>query len=297
MKQFVAASVFLMIVVGVALTAGSQAAEETHFRFEKQGPLIATPEGMPAPGPYYTCLVDMRAVSDFPYAYALYFSTDHTSGPGGVWLYLCKGLPSVSKNWVSYDEAVAAGAFDYLAGKPAKNPIFVDTVQGRQTETPCVNVVGHEVYMTYHNCGAGHGQSTLLATSPDGVNFSRIHGKKNSIILDYDPKKAPGDGHTGYFRWRANPFPKVAYAYVGYSLHGGGDNFFGAMWGSQDAIHWDKIQLFDAIEGAWCSGGGDCATAFDRSQQHYPTGKWGVCRPVFSRQPGLGHGQAAAGIL
>ena len=36
---------------------------------------------------------------------------------------------------------------------------------------------------------------------------------------------------------------------MGYSLHGGGDDFHGAMWGSNDAIHWDKLQIFDSIEG------------------------------------------------
>ena len=221
----------------------------THFVFEKKGVLIPTPEGMPEPGPYYTDLVDMEAVAGFPYDYALYFSTDHASGAGGIWLYVCNGIPTEAANWKSYDQAAANGDFDYLDEKPAKNPIFADRVQGRQTETPCVNVIDGKLFMTYHNAGAGHGQSTLLATSPDGVNFARINGQEDSIILDYDPGMEPGDGHTGYFRWRANPFPKVDYAYTGYSLHGGGDNFFGAMWGSNDAIHWDKIQIFDAIEG------------------------------------------------
>ena len=43
--------------------------------------------------------------------------------------------------------------------------------------------------------------------------------------------------------WR-NPQPK----YVSYALHGGGDDFHGSMWGSNDAIHWDKLQIFDSIE-------------------------------------------------
>jgi len=304
-----------------------------HFVLEKKGKLISRPEGMPKPGPYYTTLVKMDEMDRFPYEFALYFSTDHARGQGGIWLYVCDGSPTEADNWVSYDEAAAAGKFDYLSDKPEANPIFVDTVQGRQTETPHANVIGGTVYMTYHNAGASHGQSTLLATSGDGMNFSRIssccgkrlctcpmgeesclggfgkgpiaerefgssgrsrprrrvyrhsnalrhegatkelmsqgrfllpsdigphcpfpqqkriNGKKDPVILDYDPKQEVGDGHTGYFRWRANPFSGVNSKYVGYSLHGGGDDFHGAMWGSNDAIHWEKLQLFDSIEG------------------------------------------------
>ena len=222
---------------------------QTLFSFEKCGKLISRPEGMPAPGPYYTCLVKMDKLEGFPFEYALYFSTDHASGKGGIWLYVGNGTPTDAANWKSYDQAVADGAFDYLEKKPAANPIFVDTVQGRQTETPHANVIDGEVYMTYHNARAGHNQSTLLATSPDGVNFTRINGDDDSVILDYDPKQEPGDGHTGYLRWRPNPFPDVDYKYIGYSLHGGGDDFYGAMWASNDAIHWDKLQIFDSIEG------------------------------------------------
>ncbi len=221
----------------------------THFSFEKRGPLIACPAGMSKPGPFYVTLVKMDRVDRFPHDYALYFSTDHDRGPGGIWLYVCSGDPTQAAAWKSYDQAVADGEFDYLAEKPAANPIFVDRLQGRQTETPHANVIDNTVYMTYHNVAAGHNQSTLLATSKDGVNFARIRGKQDSVILDYDPKREPGDGHTGYFRWRENPFPGVDYKYVGYSLHGGGDDFYGAMWASNDAIRWDKLQVFDAIEG------------------------------------------------
>jgi hypothetical protein len=81
------------------------------------------------------------------------------------------------------------------------------------------------------------------------VNFARINGDKDSVILDYEPEKEAGDGHTGYFRWRPNPFSGLDARYIGYSLHGGGDNFYDAMWVSNDAIQWEKIQVFNAIEG------------------------------------------------
>ena len=229
--------------------SGGRRPPRTHFSFEKTGSLIRRPAGMPKPGPYYPTLVSMREVERFPHDYALYFSTDHDRGKGGIWLYVCSGSPTVAANWKSYDRAVADGDFDHLEQKPDRNPIFVDTTQGWQTETPHANVVNRTVYMTYHNCGAGHSQSTLLATSPDGVNFTRINGKADSVILDYDPKKDVGNGHTGYFRWRANPFCGLRHKYVGYSLHGGGDDFHSALWASSDAVEWGKLAVFDALEG------------------------------------------------
>jgi hypothetical protein len=236
----------LALVFSVSLPAF--AGEATHFTFTKTGPLIMRPEGMRPPGPYFTCLVDMRKVEAFPCDYALYFSTDH-GRRGGIWLYVCNGIPTEAGNWTSYDDAAADGRFGYLDTKPKANPIFVDTTQGTQTETPCVNRIGDTFYMTYHNAGAGHMQSTLLATSKDGINFVRINGDADSIILDYDPAKDPGDGHTGYLRWRPNPFSGLDAKYMGYALHGGGDNFFGSMWVSDDAMDWKRARIFDSIEG------------------------------------------------
>jgi hypothetical protein len=45
----------------------------THFSFKKRGKLISRPVGMPAPGPYYTCLVKMDEVDRFPYEYAMHW--------------------------------------------------------------------------------------------------------------------------------------------------------------------------------------------------------------------------------
>lgn len=225
----------------------SQKLRENHFTLTRTGSLISRPTKMREPGPYYTCLVKMKGVKKFPYEYALYFSTDHDRGRGGIWLWVCNGSPTVAENWISYDQAVAEGQFDYLKDKPAANPIFVDTTQGRQTETPCANIIDGMVYMTYHNAGAGRGQSTLLSTSRDGVNFSRINGEEDSVILDYTG--GPGDGHTGYFRWGPNPFSGVKHKYVGYSLHGGGNNYHSAMWASDDAIVWDRLQVLTPTEG------------------------------------------------
>jgi hypothetical protein len=215
---------------------------ETHFSLRKTGALITPPENMPADytrGAYYPTLVKMDSIAGFPYEYALYFSTDHTKGKGGIWLYLCQGSPNDASNWISYEAAIALGKFNYLGYKPLSNPIYVDTIAGRQTETPHANIINGKVYMSYHNNMDGM-QATLMATSDDGVNFKRLYNDNQAIILK--PKKHLH--HTGYFRWGANPFTGVNYKYVGYSLYGGGFNYRSAMWGSDDAIQWDEIALF-----------------------------------------------------
>jgi hypothetical protein len=96
--------------------------------------------------------------------------------------------------------------------------------------------------MTYHNLRAGAKQATLLATSKDGVNFKRINGNKNSVILKGEPRQ----GHTGYFRWGSNRFSELDYKYIGYSLYGEGHD---AMWGSNDIIRWKRLESLDLSVG------------------------------------------------
>ena len=71
---------------GPAVKTPSKEVSQAHFVFDKQGPLISRPNGMPT-GPYWPTLIKMDEVKGFPYEYALYFSTDH-SGKGGIWLYV-----------------------------------------------------------------------------------------------------------------------------------------------------------------------------------------------------------------
>jgi len=216
----------------------------------RHGSLLNPRPSMPSPGPYYTCLTDMRQVDQFPGDYALYFSTDHDPEDGGIWLYVCVGSPTDASSWRSYDEVAAAGGFDHVASRPAANPIYKDAVQGTgHTETPHANVIDGVVYMTYHKNGIENTQRTLLATSEDGAMFRRIRGEEDSVILRYAPGERPGDGHTGYFRWAPNRFAGVSERYVGHSLHGGGDGYFSAMWVSNDAVDWQARKVFTPIEG------------------------------------------------
>ncbi len=221
-----------------------------HYRFTKTGPLFDLPINMPKPGPYYVSLLDARELDSFPAPFALYFSTDHHHGDGGIWLYLCDGDPSDPKAWSSYDEAMAAGRFDHLPHKPEKNPILQEHTQGDgHTETPYANLVKGKVLLSYHKNNLCHGQATLLALSEDGVNFERLHGEEDSVILRHADETNVPHPHTGYFRWAPNPFPELKAAYIGYSLYEGAMDFKSAMWVSPDAREWTLHHIFDAIEG------------------------------------------------
>jgi hypothetical protein len=151
-------------------------------------------------------------------------------------------MPSQANSWVSYDNALAAGSFDYLSMKPAGNPIYTDTILGRQTETPHANVIDGKVYMSYHNyLGYLGWQATMMAISEDGVNYQRIFDDDRAIILE------PVEflDHTGYFRWGINVFSGVDYKFVGYSLRRGTVDYRSSMWASNDAIHWDELHMIN----------------------------------------------------
>lgn len=221
---------------------------DKHFQLNKCGALIAPPDNMPANNPaqgaYYTSLVKMDGLKNFPFDYALYFSTDHSRDKGGIWLYLCNGDITKKENWVSYEKALKDGKFDYITEKPVRNPIYIDTFQGRQTETPYVNIIDAKVYMSYHNVlGIGSQQATMMATSEDGINFNRI-SEENAIILPVREHL----NHTGYFRWGKNKFEGVNYKYVGYSLLKGTDDYRSGMWGSNDALNWEQVEMFNSTE-------------------------------------------------
>lgn len=248
--------IFLFIFLIVLLVGSCAKVEnkknresQSNFEFTKTEELIAPPASMAMTnytiGAYYTTLVKMDSVKGFPYEYALYFSTDHARDNGGIWLYLCNGAPTNQANWVSYDDAVAQGAFDYLKTKPQVNPIYIDTIKGFQTETPHANVINGKVYLTYHN-NLGHDdwQATMLSISDDGVNFKRIFDDDRGNILP--PIELLN--HTGYFRWGPNPFSGVNYKYIGYSLRKGTMNYRSAMWGSDDAIKWNEMKRINGLK-------------------------------------------------
>lgn len=205
-------------------------------------PVITRPAEMTTgAGPYLPCIInadEIRAVdSRFParFNYMLLCSTDHASGSGGIWAFFCTGDPKVAANWLTYDEALTAGDFDYLTTKPASNPIFVVS---SQTETPYIKRVGAELLLTTHDNNSGNYggkivQNTQLSISSDGINFTY-----NKVLLTYDNRLDHGDGHTGYFCWRENPIVEIPYNYMGYSTYGGAGWQGAGLWVSNDAKNW-----------------------------------------------------------
>ncbi len=212
------------------------------------GKIIDKPVGMPTAGPYYPTIVNMSDIANFPFDWAIYFSTDHDANDGGIWLYVANGDPTVAANWKSYDQAVLDGDFDYLSSKPSVNPIYVDTVQGKQTETPRCQIINGTLVMTYQNDGQTNGQATLRAKSTDGVNFIR-----DGVVCSYSVGglTGPGGDHTGYFDWGRNPFPDVPYDWVGYGLSSDGLSGYTAQWGTNDPVNgqWTLIAIMQKLRG------------------------------------------------
>ncbi len=106
-----------MLLGGCSL---NKSGKKYHFELTKTESLIEPPDSMPdknfTRGTYYPTLVRMDGIENFP-----------------------------------YDDALAAGRFDYLSRKPAGNPIYTDTIVGRQTKTPHANVIDDKVYMSHHS--------------------------------------------------------------------------------------------------------------------------------------------------
>ena len=148
--------------------------------------------------------------------YYCYLSTNHDVAEGGVWLAVADDLTGP---WEAHDQ----------------DRIYVDTVSGTQTETPSIEwePLTQQVYMYYQNAGAGRNQSTVMASSTDGVSFTR-----QGVVIDVpDPASGllfPGDGHTGYARVtrisRNN--------WVAVTLDGGTDYAYRALHRSRDGIRW-----------------------------------------------------------
>tara|TARA_R100000365_G_C2746288_1_gene75507 strand:+ start:1768 stop:3042 length:1275 start_codon:yes stop_codon:yes gene_type:complete len=171
----------------------------------------------------------------------MYTSSDHSAGAGGIFL---RTAPSLAGPWTS----------------PAL--VYVDTVAGSQTETAAVvwnpeTELFHMYYQQYTMGVTGFtaGQSTGLATSPDGVNWTRV----GIVLTTPNQIEVMGAGQLTYFR----PF-RIGGQWVGYHLYAPGDQFRSGMSFSQDGLVWvtDRQQLglgpqWEALDGraiAWHLG-------------------------------------------
>ncbi len=202
-------------------------------------------------GPYWPCLVDYRNFAAFPADWAIYFSDDHGSGTEGIWLWVARGSDATTTQWLSYDDALAAGWFDSIASKPTANPI-VGSGQAQtnpagftEIETPDVNIYNGKVILTCQTnnaTGYRYNQATIRSVSDDGLNFV-LPASRATILLNNPATAAVGDGHTGYCNSGPNPFPGLINAATGLpwvwlylSLAAGTDKSGSMMWGSDDPI-------------------------------------------------------------
>lgn len=143
--------------------------------------------------------------------FALYYSTDHAPGSGGI--YLVTG-PNPWTWTTDHGE------------------IYDDDAGGDQTETPSIlwdeaNYVWLMYYQQRLIPGALGDQQTVLATSSDGLTWTRY-----GIVVEHEAIFA-GTGHVGYFL----PF-RIGGEWVGYSLNG--SNAWRAIWYSSDGYTWRR---------------------------------------------------------
>ena len=162
---------------------------------------------------YWPCVIDARAILGGAALdeFYLYYSTDHDSGAGGIWL---ATAPSELGPWTG------------------RGRVYVDTSSGSQSETPTViadPTGANKLLMFYQQnsvSGANGVQSTCIATSNDGVTWAR------QTFIDI-PSWWPADGHTGY--WRVHAEGGSLYAH---SLTGGGNQPSFGLWHSYDGRSW-----------------------------------------------------------
>lgn len=176
-----------------------RAAANPNFTVSGQAALAASGAAAPTTSAtiYWPWLVKVVGLISSPLdTFYRYRSTDHDNGVGGIWL---DTGPTPAGPWTG------------------RGQVYVDTSSGSQSETPSVIWNSDEAlfFMYYQQAsvsGASGVQSTCLATSPDGVTWTRV-GK---VIDVYSGWVFPGDGHTGYFR----PF-RIGGQWFAYHLMGG----------------------------------------------------------------------------
>lgn len=149
----------------------------------------------------------------------MYWSTDHdnTGGLGS----------STGGVWMAYAQEIT-GPWTVVSGSAASNAIYVDTVQGDQTEGPEVICLAPNSWLMYYQqryAGAG-AQTTMVATSTDGRAWTRV-----GPALNWPSSWLPGDGHTGYAK-----VSRIGDRFIAYSLAGGTNRGYKAVWHSSDGL-------------------------------------------------------------
>jgi hypothetical protein len=187
------------------------------------------------------------------YPALMFTSSDHSASSGGIFLRVYEaalGSIESTSSWLEWQVVSGRAEFNHITKKT--NPIYVDSTNGFQTETPWVTVDGGVVSLHYHNASVNAGydnlvQNTCYATGNNGVDFTR-----QGICLTYNPQYSVGNGHTGYLRFGTHNFSNVPYTYIGKATHGGGKPSNGSTQQivvSNDKITWETIHLWGLAAG------------------------------------------------
>lgn len=152
--------------------------------------------------------------------YYMYWSTDHDAS-GGLGA-------STGGIWLAYTDSLVE-PWTIVMGGAGSNAIFVDSVEGDQTETPRVIALASNSWvMYYQQRGTGNGaQTTMVATSTDGQAWTRV-----GHALNWPNDNLPGDGHTGYAE-----VTLIGNMFIAYALAGGTAYGYQSRWYSMDGIH------------------------------------------------------------
>lgn len=230
-------------------------------------------------GPYYASF--FKPSSGFTLANELtsykgliYASTDH--GDGGI--AVAGYTDNIEDSWEWYNSG---------------NFIYNDTIAGSQTETPGLIEHNGTLCMYYHQIGVGNNQTTCLATSTDGLSFTR----QGPTTVDYDRSLWSGDAHTGYGQPFLNPGFDNPYTYNMFTLHGGQGGGYQALWGSNDPTDkdsWVRIKIMDLTGGRLISQLGLSSSSFMRWLES-GAGMMRQVGPNFYNIFPIGSGSAGAG--
>jgi hypothetical protein len=158
---------------------------------------------------FYPWVVDLQGkVSSPPDRWAMYYSTDHATGNGGI--------------NVAFGPTPMGPFTKYQTGA-----IYANTTDGVQVETPAVLWNEDEGLLFMYYQVNGTPQRTALATSTDGIHWTRV-----GVVVS--PYTSPSHGnHSGYFK----PF-RFGKSWFGYGLCKGGDTSMGALSYSKDGRFW-----------------------------------------------------------